>query len=116
MSNDGLQKRLIAARELIGANRKDFAEMLQMSYRTITNYENGSRTPGPDYLVRVADACGCTTDYLLEIVDNPHATRDENDKMIMLRDYFEALNGEGKRKLLEYAEDLISSGKYDLHK
>ena len=65
-----MRERLVKAREFIGQNRKEFAETLNMSYRTITNYENGSREPGSDYIAKVADVCGCTTDWLLGLSDD----------------------------------------------
>ena len=66
-----IPERLVKAREFIGHNRKSFAEKLNIPYRTITNYENGSREPGSDYILKVANICGCTTDWLLGLSDNP---------------------------------------------
>lgn len=65
VNNDLMRQRLVEARQGIGCNRKEFAEMLGIPYRTITNYENGQREPGGDYMVTVADACGVTVDWLV---------------------------------------------------
>lgn len=62
MDKNLIRKRLVEARELIGCNRKEFANKLNKSYRTITNYENGSRALKCDYLVIVATTCGVTTE------------------------------------------------------
>lgn len=78
MDNELMRKRLVEAREFIGCNRKAFAELLGMPYRTVTNYENGSREPGSDYLIRVADECGCTVDWLLGVSDSPRQSAEES--------------------------------------
>jgi len=114
-------ERLIKAREWNGYNRKYFAEMLGIPYRTITNYENGSREPGSEYLLKVADVCGCTTDWLLGLTDNPrndspysNLVRQETDSMFeALKKHYESMNAEGREKLLEYANDLVLSGRYE---
>ncbi|MCI8538280.1 MAG: helix-turn-helix transcriptional regulator [Oscillospiraceae bacterium] len=85
MDYDLMRKRLVEAREHIGYNRKEFAEKVNIPYRTITNYENGSREAGSDYLTTVATICGVTTDWLLGVSDikNPpsmtEATLGESD-------------------------------------
>lgn len=70
MDFDLMRQRLVQAREFIGYNRKQFAEELGIPYRTVTNYENGAREPGSDYITKVADFCGCTTDWLLGLTDS----------------------------------------------
>lgn len=115
-----ISERLIKAREFIGHNRKSFAEMLNIPYRTITNYENGSREPGSDYILKVADVCGCTTDWLLGLSDNPRSSSSysalvvqENDPLLKtLCVNYEGLNAEGREKLVDYSDDLIQSNKY----
>jgi transcriptional regulator with XRE-family HTH domain len=61
-----VRQRLIEARIVAGyGNRKVFSEEIGVPYRTVTNYENGAREPGIEYISKVADFCGCTTDWLL---------------------------------------------------
>ena len=85
MDYDLMRKRLVEAREHIGYNLKEFSEKVNIPYRTITNYENGSREAGSDYLTTVATICGVTTDWLLGVSDikNPpsmtEATLGESD-------------------------------------
>ena len=73
MDYDLMRKRLIEARERIGYNRKEFADKLNIPYRTITNYENGAREAGSDYLAKVATVCGVTTDWILGVSDDKKA-------------------------------------------
>lgn len=115
-----MRKRLVEAREFIGQNRKEFAETMEIPYRTITNYENGSREPGSDYIVKVADMCGCTTDWLLGLSDDarcnsPYASalnQSPDPQFEALRRNYDDLNGEGREKLAGYSDDLVQSGKY----
>lgn len=115
-----MRERLVKAREFIGQNRKEFAETLNMSYRTITNYENGSREPGSDYLAKVADVCGCTTDWLLGLSDDarcgsPYSSllaQGSDPQFEALRRNYDSLNEEGREKLTGYSDDLVQSGKY----
>lgn len=114
MDYDLMRRRLVEARELIGCNRKEFADKLNIPYRTITNYENGAREAGSDYLARVAIVCGVTTDWILGVSDNkksPSAAEAApgEDHMIAL---YRELNHEGQEKLIDYADDLVASGKY----
>ena len=89
-------------------------------YRTITNYENGSREPGSDYILKVANICGCTTDWLLGLSDNPRNNSPYSDLVVQEGDsLFEALrvnygklNEEGREKLVDYSDDLVQSSKY----
>lgn len=90
MDYDLMRKRLIEARESIGCNRKEFAEKVKIPYRTITNYENGAREAGSDYLSTVATLCDVTTDWLLgvsNIKKSPSATEaallDEREKELI---------------------------------
>lgn len=115
-----IPERLVKAREFIGHNRKSFAEKLNIPYRTITNYENGSREPGSDYILKVADVCGCTTDWLLGLSDDPRNNAPHssllskgNDPLFeALRANYEELNAEGREKLVDYSDDLVQSSKY----
>ena len=118
-----MRRRLVEARELIGCNRKEFADKLNIPYRTITNYENGAREAGSDYLARVATVCGVTTDWILGVSDDkksPSATEaapggddPETDSLRSTLLYnFEQLNQEGRERLVETSDDMVSSGKY----
>lgn len=86
-----------------------------MPYRTVTNYENGSREPGHDYLIKVADFCGCTTDWLLGLSDDPrnNATHESEEDLLKKRllSACDVLNGEAVEKVIAYAHDLAYNPK-----
>ena len=53
------------ARQLAGITQKELAKTIGVSAGTLSDYENGNHDPKSDSLVRIADACGVTVDYLL---------------------------------------------------
>lgn len=102
-----MRKRIVEARLFIGCNRKEFAERLGMPYRTVTNYENGAREPGHDYITKVADLCGCTTDWLLGVSDDPRndaASRNALTERLLAA--CKPLNQYAIDKVIAYAQDL----------
>lgn len=110
-NSDLMRERLIKAREGINCNRKAFAEMLSIPYRTITNYENGQREPGSDYITRVADVCGVTTDWLLGKSDDMRgdgtfSVTKGNEQLERLADACRSLNPPAIEKVITYAKDL----------
>jgi len=62
--------RLTVVREYRGWNQPELAERAGTHESSIAHYENGSRMPSCNALVRLADCLEVTTDYLLGRVDN----------------------------------------------
>ena len=110
MNLDLTRQRLIEARALVNMNRKDFAAALGIPYRTITNYENGAREPGSDYISKVADFCGCTTDWLLGLSESIGEKAKDADvldpQLELLINVCRPLNSAAIGRLIAYAEDL----------
>ena len=52
-------------RKLRRMTQAEVATMAGMSSATISHFETGQREPGPANLVKLADALGVTTDFLL---------------------------------------------------
>ena len=50
-------------------SQKELAELLNVSQRSISNWENGEREPNFEMLVAIAQFFEVTTDYLLGISD-----------------------------------------------
>lgn len=57
-------RRLARVRTAIGVDQETFAEQLGTSRERIANYEQGSRTPAPDVMVRLHKKHGVPTDYI----------------------------------------------------
>ena len=49
-----IQKRIIELRESTGMNRKEFCDYFGIPYRTVTEWERGTRKM-PDYVLRMMD-------------------------------------------------------------
>jgi len=59
-------KNLRNLREKRGIERKSLAQIFDMPYNTLKNYENDEREPGHKFLVKVAQFFEVSTDFLLD--------------------------------------------------
>ena len=71
----------------------EFAERLGVTKSSISSYENGSRLPSYDVLLKMSRIFKVSTDVLLGQVDKNHATLDisglTNEQVIVLKDLIE---------------------------
>ncbi|MCD8238446.1 MAG: helix-turn-helix transcriptional regulator [Clostridiales bacterium] len=71
-----------------------------------------------DSLARIADYLECSVDYLLGRVDTSELNADvvlnEPEKKLLV--LFNRVNIEGKEKIIEFADDMVCTGKYPLPK
>ncbi len=74
--NEILAERLAAARKESGYTQDEIADFLKCSRVTVTNYENGRRSPDYDNLVLLAGKYNVTTDYLLGITNAETTDKD----------------------------------------
>ncbi len=63
------QERIKELRQESGVTRAQLAEMLQVSVRLISYWENGERECSFDMLIKIAEFFQTTTDYLLGVTD-----------------------------------------------
>lgn len=57
--------RIRAAREAAGLTTQELADKININRNTLYGYERGLSDPKSEGLLAIADACGCTVDYLL---------------------------------------------------
>ena len=108
---------------------RQFAKSADISHSYISYIINGKTPRGTkpvltmDKYIKIANAMGMSVNELFDKVDTDvawgkhEASYDaiyesfiaENNNLLSL---FDSLNEDGRRKLLEYADDLVSSGKY----
>ena len=123
-------------RQEAGLSLRELADMVDVTYSTLSHYENGHMVPRYDTLKRLARALGVDSVYYLygdedqDEYDRMMRERNEQITLEQLRiaakhlatlekpegrllDAFFALNEEGQKKLLDYAEDLVASGRYE---
>ena len=76
MSEDILSKRLRTLREEHGYLQKFVADKLDIKSNTLSGYENGTRSPDPLMLSRLADLYNVSLDYLLGRSDYKNVAED----------------------------------------
>lgn len=63
------QERFDLLRKEHGSNNTDFAKLLDMSRQTVGFYLNGDRVPDALNLIRIAEKCNVSVDWLLGLTD-----------------------------------------------
>lgn len=76
MTQTILSERLAKARTQKGYTQQQIAELLECNRATVTNYENGKRTPDVDTIVKLAKLYEVSADYLLGLSPAESADRD----------------------------------------
>ncbi|SHJ33040.1 helix-turn-helix transcriptional regulator, partial [Desulfofundulus thermosubterraneus] len=109
-------ERLAFLRQQKGLSQAELARLLGVGQSTIAMYEKNKRLPDYQFLIRLADFFGVSTDYLLGRVDQPSFSGDEkvlDEKLQVvaidplfagLLGQVSDLTGEEKQTLAEYWE------------
>lgn len=122
-------------RKKAGLSLRELADMVDVTYATLSRYENGKTVPKYDTLKKIARALGVDSVYYLYGDED----RDEYDRMMQekaeenelyrftlsaqrlamwkheigrLVVIYNGLSQDGQSKLISYAEDLAASGRY----
>lgn len=84
----------------------EVAKIAGVGKATICRYEKGEIVNIPsDRIEKIAKALKCTPAFLMGWEEHP------TDTSILL-ELYDRLNDDGKKKLLDYADDLVQSKKY----
>lgn len=67
-----------------GYNMKEFAELLNMPYRTYVKYERNEREPNSEVLIKIANALNVTADYLLGRESKEETEKDDDFYLLEL--------------------------------
>lgn len=102
-------------RELRGYSQNYVALSLGVKPPSVNSWEKGKTKPTLDNLIALSGLLNVTTDMLLGLKPlNDSKPQDEapaeTDHTIL--DLLYQLNEEGQEKVVEYADDLLQSGKY----
>lgn len=97
-------------------NQTDFCNKTKIQKSALSNYLKGDRVPRQDQISKIADAFGISASWLMGYdvpMYEPAASADSVDtyKVHLLR-YYELLNEEGKKRLLEQARFFASQDEY----
>ena len=96
--------RLRQLREQKGLTMKDTARALELPYTTYVNYEKGSREPGGDMLIKLADFFGTSVDYLLGKADPDSPAAGQDESITLLNRAAERMTPEQRQRLIEIAK------------
>jgi len=104
--------RLRERREALNLKQSELGHMLGITGSAIGNYENGISSPKADILYRVFDVLQCDANYLFqdEMSENHESGQSEKERHLL--DVMRQMNDEGQQKVVEYADDLLSTGRY----
>lgn len=108
--------RLKEIRTSRGLSQDDLADLLGTSKQVISRYETNQRTPKITVAAEYAKKLNVPLTYLMGADETPRQKSvDPSDpqKETLSRNY-ESLNAEGRKKLVDYSDDLVSSGRYKL--
>lgn len=112
-----LHDRIREARKNKGLTQEQLGHLIGVAKTTIAGYEK-NREPTAAKLGEIADNLGIDVNFLLqdEMKNSPTPANAEagelNKEEQELVHNYRALNDEGQDKLLDYSDDLVSSGKY----
>ena len=128
----GFGERLKEARRKKGITQKELAEKLDIPYQQIGQYETGKRNPRKDTLDKIATALNLGYSYTKEgepyfydFVDtvrrpeyeeNEHFNEmqfDDAEGCVALNDNYNSMNHIGKKKLVEYSDDIVDKYRKD---
>lgn len=114
---DTFGQRLVASREKHNLSQKEFAERLGITPTRLNYWEKDKREPAIEMIKLIAQNLDIDPNYLIGYQpQNKKAPSSEKDRLceaeLRLVELYRNLNHEGQEKVLEYADDLVSSGKY----
>ncbi len=108
---DEISKNLVFYRKKNNLTQKKLAEKIGVKNNTISQWENGTNSIDIELLFKICDILGVSINDMFGAYStdfNKSLSKEEST----LLDNFNTLNKEGKEKLIDYADDLISSKKY----
>lgn len=107
--------RLKELRKNANFTQEQISHRLGITRGAYANIENGRREPDLNTLNTLATIYGVSIDYLTGRCSEELKSVPLPDAEARLLDYYQNLNEEGQEKLLEYADDLVSLGRYKKH-
>ena len=109
---------LVYFRKQARLSQKELSEKTGLSRSAIGMYESGRREPDFETLETIADFFNINMDTLLGRAPSPvppsitPPTPPPSLPLQRLTQAMDQLNNEGQTKLVDYADDLVSSGRY----
>lgn len=104
--------RIKQRREELGITQVELAQRLGVSKGAVGNYETDANSPKASIMYKIFSILQCDANYLYqdEIGNRTSAMLSPVDQKLISLNH--RLNDEGQEKLIDYADDLVKSGKY----
>ena len=102
--------RIKERREELGITQTQLAELLGVTKGAIGNYETDANSPKASTMYKVFKVLRCDANYFYQDdlpIENSPPKQDRE-----LLHMFHLLNDEGQEQLLDYADTLVTSGKF----
>ena len=109
--------RIKALREARGLTLEQVGAFVGVNKATVQRYEIGNIDIKRNVAIKLAECLGTTPAYIMGWTDDPLAGVSPAapalpPQLQALADALDQLNEEGQEKLLDYAADLVASGRY----
>lgn len=105
-----MSERLKEIRKKDGSTQKEFGEKVGCSMASISAYENGSKVPPTPTLVKIAETCNCSIDWLFGLKDSS-TLNNKVSSAVTYSDYIKklfALDDDSVSLLLDIIHELPS--------
>lgn len=103
--------RLCQIRKEANMTQAEVAQRLGTVQSTYSGYELGTRKITLELLLQLSDIFGISPTYLAAGINDPVVKVLNPQKDALNRNY-DALNAEGRKRLVDYSDDLVSGGRY----
>lgn len=104
--------RIKERREELGITQTELAARLGVSKGAVGNYETDANSPKASIMYRIFEILQCDANYLYQDEIGPQETIVPPADERKLMSLYHKLNEEGQSKLIDFADDLVQSGKY----
>ena len=118
--------RIREQRKYKGLSQEQLAKKIGISVMSVRRYESSDRTPTEKVLTAISSALDIDVNWLINgytlderrqaMVDYAKNRRVEVQAEKQILDGLQLLNAEGKKKIADYIDDLIKSGKYQIQR
>ena len=96
-------------RELHNLTQAELGKIAGVSDKAVSTWENGTAEPRMGAIQKIADHFSIPKSELIDDLDHSQMLSPTESHLI---DVYRDLNDEGQDKLIDYADDLYSTGKY----
>lgn len=87
----------------------EFGKIAGVTDKAVSSWEKGNSEPRMGALQRIANRFGIN---VIDIISDENTSSISQPNEVLLMNLYRQLNGEGQQRVIDYTEDLVSSGRY----